>query len=806
MGALGQDIRFAIRTLWKSPTFTAIALLALALGIGANSAIFTVVNSVVLRPLPFPDSQRLYSLSVSIPSAPFLRGLLFDPDREALEQRATSFEQIGCFSGGRTSMTGIGEPVPIHGWEVTPGFWSTLGVSAALGRTFLPSEKDGEQAPVAVLSDHLWRTHFRADRSVVGKVVRLDGNPYTIIGVMPARFLFSSVYLASGAADLWTPLVSPGRGNLRARFVLGRLKYGVTAEQARAEMQTIISNPPDRLPNKRNQAVVVSLQESMVGDVRPSLLILLGAVGFILLIACANVANLMLTRGAGRRQEIAVRASLGATRARLARLLLTESSILALAGGALGLLVALWAVPILLKLTPPQLLPRYAEVSINAQVLGFTLLLSLATSLLFGIAPALQLSKARLAEFLKQDDRRLTGGQRMRSVLVVAEIALSLVLLIGAGLMIKSFVHLRSIDPGFKPERVMIQTVDLPDRPQRTVEQMIAYHQQVLNKFSGLPGVIAAGAINWLPMENALVQGTFRAEDRPASSTKFTVSKPGVSPGYFSALGIPLLRGRAFDEHDTAGSAGVVVLSQSTARAIWGNEEPIGRRITLEDNPKPSDWLTVVGVVDDVKQLGLAEKKPIPAIYQPLNQVTHSFFLGHMAYVVRTNANPSVVAGLMRSRFRELDPNQPIQQIATMDDLLDANTAQPRFYSRILGSFSAVALLLASIGIYGVMAYTVAQRTREIGIRIALGAEPANIFRTVIGRSAALILAGVAAGLAGALAVTRVLTKLLFEIKPTDPATFAVVTAVLVLIALLASYIPARRATSVDPMVALRYE
>jgi putative ABC transport system permease protein len=804
MGALGQDIRFAIRTLWKSPTFTAIALLALALGIGANSAIFTVVNSVVLQPLPFPDSQRLYSLSVSIPSMPFLRDLLFDPDRVALEQQATSYEQIGCFSRGRTSMTGIGEPLPVHGWEVNPGFWSTLGVSPALGRTFLPSEKDGQQTPVVVLSDYLWRTHFRADRSIVGKVVRLDGNPHTIIGVMPARFQLSSTYLPS--ADLWTPLIPPSRGNVMARKVIARLKPGVTSEQARAEMQTIISHVQARLPNRQNQAVVVSLQESMVGDVRPSLLILLGAVGFILLIACANVANLMLTRGAGRRQEIAVRASLGATRARLARLLLTESSILALAGGALGLLVALWAVPILLKLTPPQLLPRYAEVSINAQVLGFTLLLSLATSLLFGIAPALQLSKARLAEFLKQDDRRLTGGQRMRSVLVVAEIALSLVLLIGAGLMIKSFVHLRSIDPGFKPERVMIQTVDLPDRPQRTVEQMIAYHQQVLNKFAGLPGVIAAGAINWLPMENALVQGTFRAEDRPASSTKFTVSKPGVSPGYFSALGIPLLRGRAFDEHDTAGSAGVVVLSQSTARAIWGNEEPIGRRITLEDTPKSSDWLTVVGVVDDVKQLGLAEKKPIPAIYQPLNQVTHSFFLGHMAYVVRTNANPSVVAGLMRSRFRELDPNQPIQQIATMDDLLDANTAQPRFYSRILGSFSGVALLLAGIGIYGVMAYTVAQRTREIGIRIALGAEPGKIFRTVIGRSASLILIGVAAGLAGAFAVTRVLTKLLFEIKPTDPATFAVVTAVLVLIALLASYIPARRATSVDPMVALRYE
>lgn len=797
-----QDLRYAIRTLWKAPSFTAIALLALALGIGANSAIFTVVNAVLLRPLPFPQSQDLYQISIVIPSAAFLRGAVEDPDREELEKHNTAFEYIGAFSGGRTSLSGYGEPIPVRGREVSPGFWQALRVGPALGRTFLPEEKDGSQSRVVVLSDELWRTHFQANREVLGKTVNLDGNPHVIIGVMPRGFAFPP------NSDLWTPIIKPGPGNVMARGVFGRLKAGVTMAQAQAESDAIVKNAEatSEHPEKGIGASLVSLHQSTVGKVRPTLLILFGAVGFILLIACANVANLLLARGAGRRQEIAVRASLGATRWRLARQLLTESSLLALGGGALGLLVALWAVPILLRLTPQGMFPRLTEVNVNSQVLGFTALLSMVTSLLFGIAPALQLSKARLAEFLKQGDRRLTGGQRLRSVLVASEIALSLVLLIGAGLMIKSFVRLRSVNPGFHPEHVVVLTLDLHQNSARTPPQLIAYHQEVISRLATLPGVISVGAVNWLPLDQGLIMGDFQAEGVPKKKTRFNVSKPDVTADYFRTMGIQLLRGRTFDAHDTENSPQVAIVSQAVAKSVWGADDPVGKRITYDDGPNPTHWMTVVGVVDDVKQQSLSEKEPMPAIYEALPQVRHPFFLSHMAYAVRTTGNPAAAESMMRSRFREMDRNQPIQLIAAMDDLLDATTAEPRFYSRMLGAFSAIALLLASAGIYGVMAYTVAQRTREIGIRIALGAKSGDIFRSVMGRSAWLISAGVVVGLVGALGVTRVLEKLLFEIKPTDFSTFAVVTGILVAIALIASYIPAKRATSVDPMVALRYE
>ncbi len=803
MNTIAQDIRFAVRTLWKAPTFTAVAILALALGIGANSAIFTVVNAVVLRPLPFPDAQRLCVIYTSRPGGLSRYGSVTDAAFLEFRKQNTSLENVAAIGVGATSLTGIGEPTPVKGQAVSTGFWPALGVSAAIGRTFLPEEETEQRSGVVVLSDSLWRSHFGAERSILGKLVKLDGVSRTIIGVMPPGFAYPA------GSELWTPLVitiSPG--TQWAYGAIGRLKPGVSMERASAEAQTILerANLASRYPTKNLTGGATSLQELVVWKIRPSLWILLGAVGFILLIACANVANLLLARGAGRRQEVAVRASLGASRARLIRQLLTESSLLAICGGALGLLVALWTVPILIRLTPPGVIPRLSEVNINSQVLAFTLLLSLGTSLLFGIAPAIQLSKARLAEFLKQGEGRVTGGQRLRGVLVVGEIALSLILLIGAGLMIKSFVRLRSVNPGFNPENVLVMTVNLPSSEPRTTPQLVAYHQQALEKFAAMPGVNAAGAINWLPLDQALIRGDFYAEGMPRKATAFNVSKPGVTPDYFRAMGIQLLRGRVFDEHDTEAVPGVAIVAQSVARKVWGGEDPIGKRITLEDRPKPSDWLTVVGVVDDVKQKNLAEKAPIPAVYQPITQVKRPGFLMHMAYVVRTNGNPSLIAGLMRTRFREQDREQPIQLIAPMDDLINATTAEPRFYSRMLGSFSALALLLASLGIYGVMAYSVTQRTREIGIRVALGARSGDIFRSVIVRSAALVSAGVAIGLAGAFGVTRVLQNLLFEVKPTDAATFAAVSLLLILVALAASFVPARRATAVDPLVALRYE
>ncbi|HLK21037.1 MAG TPA: ABC transporter permease [Bryobacteraceae bacterium] len=794
MNALVQDFRFALRTLWKTPAFTAIAFLALALGIGANSAIFTVVNSVLLHPLPFPDSSRICHIYTQrfgdftgIPDAAFVE----------LKKQSTTFQNIAAISGGSTSLTGLGEPTAVHGAAVTWEFWGALGVGPSRGRTFGASDIDN----VAVIGDKLWRSRFNADPSILGKVVKLEGAPHTIIGIMPAGFGFPA------DAELWTPLIVKLQENRQYAYnVIGRMKPGSTVGQALAETKTIAQRLDPRAKDAGASAGVVPLHEFVVGKIRPSLYVLLGAVGFILLIACANVANLLLARGSGRQQEIAVRASLGASRFRLIRQLLTESTLLAIAGGALGLLLALWGVPLLVKLVPAGLIPRLAEVGINGQILVFTFGLSLATSLIFGLAPALTLSKAHLADSLKQDNRRMSGSQGLRSVLVTCEIALSLVLLIGAGLMIKSFVRLSSVDPGFHPESAFVITTNLPESDPRGAKQLIEYHDQVVDKLAALPGVTSAGAINWLPMGDAFVQGDFYTEAGARPAAHFTAAKPSVTPGYFPAMGIRLLNGRLFDNRDTENSTPVAIVTQSLARRAWGDANPLGKRVTLEDHPQAKDWLTVIGVVDDVKQHDLAEKKPLPTVYQPIRQVTFSFFLNQMSYVVRANGNDAALPGLMRSRFRELDPNQPIQLMSTMSEMVSATTAEPRFYSRMLGSFSAIALLLASLGIYGVMAYSVAQRTREIGIRVALGAQRADIFRSVMLRSAFLVSSGVALGLAGAFGITRVLSKLLFEVKPTDAATFTAVSVLLILVALAATYIPARRATSVDPMVALRYE
>jgi len=793
MNALAQDIRFALRTLWKTPAFTAIAMLALAIGIGANSAIFTVVNSVLLHPLPFPQPERICQIYTARMDA---FTAMDDRTFADFEKQSAAWEHISAFNGGQSNLSGIGEPIPVHGVSATTAFWPTLGVEAAFGRTF---RKEDDTNGVVVLSDKLWRTHFGADRSILGKVVKLDGVSRAVIGVMPQAFSFPAT------TELWTPLVvdpKPGQGWLYT--AIGRLKPGVSIDQARAETKAIAQRLQPREPHAAESAGVLSLHESVVGQIRPSLYVLLGAVGFILLIACANVANLLLARGAGRRQEVAVRASLGASRTRLIRQLLTESSLLAICGGALGLLIASWSVPVLIQLVPEGMIPRLAEVGINSQVLLFTFLLSLATSLLFGLAPAVQLSKARLAESLKQGDRRIAGAQGLRSVLAAGEIALSLVLLIGAGLMIKSFIRLRSVNPGFNPESTLAMTVNLPDA--MTAQQLVVYHNQVVDKLAAIPGVTAAGAIDWLPFDDALSRGDFYSEAGSRPRAHLQVSKPGVSPDYFRAIGIRLLRGRAFNGRDPENSLGVAIVSQSVAKRVWGDQDPIGKRVTLEDEPKAKDWLTVIGVVDDVKQRNLAEKAPVLAVYQPMTQVIRAGFLQHMAYVVRANGNTAALANLMRRRFREMDPNQPIQLLSSMNEMISATTAEPRFYSRMLGSLAAVALLLASLGIYGVMAYSVAQRTREIGIRVALGAQRGDIFRSVMLRSAVLVSIGVALGLAGAFGVTRVLQKLLFEVKPTDAATFAAVSALLILIALSATFIPARRATAVDPMVALRYE
>jgi putative ABC transport system permease protein len=800
-----QDVRFAARMLRRYPGFTVVAVLALALGIGANTAVFAVVNGVLLRPLPFPEADRLFLVSyLPPPGGPFQ----FEPslsDRHYLEFRGHDklFEQLAAFSARPVSLTGAGEPVRLPAARVTSDFLSALRVNPAIGRAFLNEEADPGRDHVVLLGDRLWRDRFNADRHVVGQSISLDGVSHLVVGVMPPGFAFPS------KADLWTPMAIRTNPHNSFMFpVVGRLKPGVSREQAQAELVSIAGGLPRDPRDKRREMVaqILPLKELVVGDIRKSLMIFLGAVAFVLLIACANVANLLLMRAASRQQEIAVRAALGASRRRLILQLLTESLMVSLAGGAAGMLLAIWGVPILLALAPAGQIPRVQDIRIDGGVLAFTLGLSLLTGLVFGLAPAFQAARRGLHAAMGEGGRTSTARREgIRGVLVVAEVALALVLLTGAGLMLKSFLRMRAVDPGFRPENVLTMTVDLPDSVYRNASDLKAFHQSTLEKLSRVPGVLRAGAVNWLPLAGALTMGDFhRADGRPLPP-EYMVDKPGVSPGYFQTMGIRSLSGRDFSERDTATAPGVAIVSSSVARDLWPGENPVGQRITLEDNPKPQDWLTIVGVVEDVRQQSL-KKKPAVTIYQPLPQVTRPFFLSHMTFAVRTASDPVRVASAMRSVLHEVDRDQPVQKIATMEELVAATTAEPLFQARLLGGFSIIALLLSAIGIYGVLAYSVTERTHEIGIRMALGAGRRDVLRMVLSRTMMLAAAGVALGTVGALAVTRVLAKVLFEVKPTDPATFIAVAVTLAAVALLAGFIPARRASGVEPLVALRYE
>jgi putative ABC transport system permease protein len=548
------------------------------------------------------------------------------------------------------------------------------------------------------------------------------------------------------------------------------------------------------------------LKELLVADVRQSLLVFAGAVGFVLLIACANVANLFWGRAAGRQQEMSVRSAIGAGRWRLVRQLLVESTMVSLLGGAAGILLAFWAVPALMALAPTGKIPRMEMIRMDGWVLGFTFGVSLITGIVFGLAPALQATRRDVRESLKQSGRSQTRRHDgMRSALAISEIALALILLTGAGLMLKSFLRLQAVHPGFEPANMMTMTVDLPDSSYQTAAQMRTFHSRTLAALSGLPGVRAAVAVNWRPLSEFLTVGDFQMENGKPLPRGYMVDKPCVSPGYFRAMGIRLVRGREFTEADGGTAPGVAIVSQSVARSLWPDKDPLGRRISMKDHPKAGDWLTVVGVVDDVKQQGLA-KKSDPAIYQTYLQVAQPFFLSHMTFLVRTDSSPQGIALAMRAVLREMDKDQPVQSIATMESLIALTTAEPEFQARLLGTFAIMALVLAIVGIYGVLAYSVAQRTKEIGVRVALGAQTADVLRLLLRRALLLVGAGVVIGAAGALGVTRVLAKFLFEVKPSDPGIFAGVALTLACTALAACVLPARRAMRVDPIVTLRHE
>jgi len=791
-----QDLRFGLRTLRKNPGFTAVAVMTLALGIGANTAVFTVVNGVLLRSMPFPEADRLFLVSLNTGFQQFDgQPEVSDRDYLAFRGQEQSFEQVTSFSQGTTAnLTGAGDPVHIPVAYVTTEFFPTLRTNPVIGRGFAAGEDEPGRDNVVVLSNELWKERFGAHREILGKTVRLDGISRTVIGIMPPGFEFPGV-------KVWMPLAIRVDDNSFMRPVVGRLRSRVTPQQALAELKTVAKHlgpERDRIPR------ILPLKDLLVANIRPSLLVFAGAVAFVLLIACANVANLFLARATGRFQEMAVRSALGAGRWRLMRQLLAESTLISLAGGAAGILLAFWGVRALMALAPAGKVPRMEMIRIDGWVLAFTFGLSVTTGVVFGLVPAFRATSHGARESLGPAARGVIGGrERIQSALTVSEMALALILLTGAGLMLKSFLRLRAVNPGFSTHSVMTTTVDLPDSEYRTANQMQAFHTRMLGELSRLPGVLAAGAVNWIPLGEILAEGTFQVEGskRPPG---FMVDKPCVSPGYFKAMRMPVLRGRDFTESDSATTPGVVIVSQTVAQTLWPGQDPIGKRISMEDEPKPEDWLTVVGLVEDVKQQGLA-KGSEPAIYQPYLQVPQPFFLNHMTFVVRTALPPDSVAAGMRAVLRNVDKNQPIA-ITSMDSLVATTTAEPQFQTRLLATFALVALALTIVGIYGVLAYAVAQRTREIGVRMALGAQSRDVMQMLLRKALVLMSMGIILGGAGGFALTRVLTKFLFEVKPTDVPTFAAVALTLVLSALAACYVPARRAMKVDPMVALRYE
>jgi predicted permease len=793
-----QDVRHAIRALRRNPGFAAAAILTLTLGIGANAAVFTVVNGVLLRAMPFPDPDRLYLVSDAPLGGPFKMGPALS-DRDYVEFRRDDrlFERLAAFSGTTVAVSEVGDPAQVRGAEVTTDFFSVIGVGAALGRTF--ADGDGSR-DAAVLSDKLWRADFNAEREVLGRTITLNGVRHTVIGVMPPGFDFPN------AAQVWKAVdirIDPHMSLMRP--VLGRLRPGASPQQAQAELDTWVRPRVRQATSGGPVSRIIPVKELLVSDIRRPLAIFAGAVAFVLLIACANVANLLLTRALGRRQELAVRAALGAGRGRLVRQLLTESAALALVAGGAGTLLAYWAVPALIALAPIGNIPRIEMIRTDGRVLAFVLGLSLLTALLSGLEPALQATRHEGSQSALLDGRALTPRHdRLRGTLVVCEIALALVLLAGAGLMLKSFLRLRAVDPGFHAERVATLTIDLPDSIYRTVPQIHAFHARALTGLASLPGVTSVAAVNWLPLGGALTMGDVQIEGgTPAPG--YLVDKPCVSAGYFRTMGIRLISGRDFSDRDQANAPGVAIVSQSVARRLWAGVDPLGKRISMEDHPQPNDWLTIVGVVDEVKQRGLAGKSD-PAVYLPYLQVTRASWLNHMTFALQTASDPLRLAPAVRDIMRELDRNLAVPAMTTIPELIDATTAEPRFQTRLLGIFAMLALSLTIIGVYGVIAHSVVQRTHEIGIRVALGATAPTVVWMVLRRTLALVGAGVAIGLAGAAGLTRVLQKFLFEVNAGDPATLVTVAALLMAAACIAGWIPAQRAARVDPMVALRHE
>jgi putative ABC transport system permease protein len=810
MRTLWQDVRYGARAMRANPGFTAVAVVALALGVGANTAIFSVVNAVLLRPLQYPNAERVVAIQELNPEG---RRVQVTPANFLdWREQATAFERMAAIFT-RPANLAVGDEAERVDFAMTSAaFFDVFGVRPRAGRFFLPEEEKAGHAPVVVLSHALWQRRFGADSSIIGQSVTLDGRAYEVVGVAPEGFSYPDRTEAWVPPFARVPTVSEQQDVERARgfgflSAVALLKPGETLEHARAEMEAITARLRAQYPESNSKRFnrVVTLHEHLVGESGRALLLLLGAVALVLLIACANVANLLLARAAGRQKEMAVRAALGATRLRLARQLLVESVLLALAGGAAGLLLGWWGVDLLKGLLPAEF-PRVADIGVDPRVLGFTLLVSCATGVAFGLAPALQFTRPDLHGALKEGARGSTGGARggrLRNMLIVSEVALSLVLLVGAGLLFRSFLSLRAVELGFRPQSLLTFRLSPSGERFQTDAQYSAFFRDVAERVEAVPGVEAVGVINTLPLVKGPTAG-FQVEGRPPLRRDQwpSINYRSVSPDYFRAAGIAVVKGRVPDARDTDAAPLVLAVNQALARRDFPSEDPVGKRISYGIGPdgKPI-WKEIVGVVADVRSEEPG-REAAPEIYVSYLQDP---FAG-MSYVVRSTAEPESLVPAVREAVRAVDRAQPVAEVRTMEQLVGESVAQPRFTSLILGLFACMALLLAAAGIYGVMSYAVTQRTHEIGIRIALGAQRRDVLRMVVGRGMALALAGVGLGLLTALALTRLMAGLLYGVTATDPLTFAGVALLLGAVALLASYIPARRATKVDPMIALRYE
>jgi putative ABC transport system permease protein len=801
MRTLLQELRYSLRMLAKRPGFTLAAVITLAVGIGLNTAIFSVVNSILLRPLPYQEPERLVQVWETLRPTGFETSSVSPNNFVDWRRQAQSFEQMSVFWTWLFTLTGTNEPTEVPGLKVSASFFTVLSIRPQLGRTFLPEEDQPEKNRVAVISHGFWQRRFGGRADVIGQTLKLDDDTCTVIGVLRPDFHHTEL-VVDHRAEVWTPLIINPQANQRGSHYLraiGRLKSGVTLQQAQTEMTMIARQLEEAYPatNQDRGVNLVPLHQQITGNIRWALLVLQFATGFVLLIACTNVANLLLARVAGREKEMAIRSALGAGRWQLVRLLLAESLVLGAAGGAVGLLLAWCGLGVLVSAAPGNI-PRLDEIGLDGRVLGFTLLLSLLTVLLFGLVPAWQSGRIHLNDALKESGRGASRGQGLRGVLVVAEIALTLVLLIGSGLMLRSLIHLQRVDLGFNPENLLTVRVSLLDSKYPEPHQVAAYYEQLLARIKRLPGVESAGITSSPPMIklNNMSSG-FQIEGQPVEPGRGPTARYAVvSPDYFQTLGIPLIKGRAFSERDTREAAPVAIINDHFARRHFPNADPVGKKLTVSRTSRE-----IVGVVGNIRHESPASDEA-EKMYAPHAQNSW----GTLMLLIRTSSDPNQLVRPASQAVWEGDPDAAVSTVSTMEQVLSGAVSRPRFNALLLGIFSIVALILASVGIYGVMSYTVTQSTREIGIRMALGAQRSDVLKLVIGQGIVLTLAGLGLGLAGAFGLTRLMEKLLYGVEATDPLTFAAVAMTLTVVALLACYLPARRATKVDPMIALRYE